>query len=78
MDTIDAAKMFTRRTDDPLKENGASTSNKGQALKISQTFLFVAFKHFKLLFCTFDLPIKSIYLNSNLASLKEIIIIIII
>ena len=50
MDTIDAAKMFTRRTEDPLKENGVSTSNKGQALKISQTFLFVPFKHFKLLF----------------------------
>ena len=48
MDTIDAT--FTRRTEDPLKENGVSTSNKGQAVKISQTFLFAPFKHFKLLF----------------------------
>ena len=43
MDTIDAAKMFTRRTEYPLKENGVSTSNKGQALQISQTFLLVPF-----------------------------------
>ena len=50
MDTIDAAKTFTRRTEDPLKENGVSTSNKSQALKISQTFLFVPFEPFKLLF----------------------------
>ena len=43
-------QMFTRRTEDPLKENGVSTSNKGQGLPISQTSLFVPFKHFKLLF----------------------------
>ena len=55
MDTIDAAKTFTRRTEDPLKENGVSTSNKSQALKISQTFLFVPFKHFKLLFALLNI-----------------------